>query len=87
MGSHHRLGILDTVERGAVFSMGLLTCTPDSGWWKETGIHEEPGRRREKLAGANEVIDELLEAVVTDLPYAQGQPPPDDQPAGRHPDQ
>jgi len=36
------------------------------------GIHGEPGRRREKLAGANEIIDELVEAVVSDLPYDKG---------------
>jgi dihydroxyacetone kinase-like protein len=27
---------------------------------------------REKLASANEIVDELLEAVVTDLPFAAG---------------
>lgn len=36
------------------------------------GIHGEPGRRRAKLTSANEIADELLEAVVTDLPYASG---------------
>jgi phosphoenolpyruvate---glycerone phosphotransferase subunit DhaK len=36
------------------------------------GIHGEPGRRREKLADANTIIDELLEAVVVDLPYQRG---------------
>ena len=36
------------------------------------GIHGEPGRRREKLASANEIVDELLEAVVTDLPFSKG---------------
>ena len=36
------------------------------------GIHGEPGRRREKLASANEIVDELLEAVVTDLPFGRG---------------
>ena len=36
------------------------------------GIHGEPGRRREKLASANDIIDELLEAVVSDLPYSSG---------------
>src|SRR3954451_21637441 len=36
------------------------------------GIHGEPGRRREKLADANAIIDELLDAVVTDLPYERG---------------
>ncbi len=36
------------------------------------GIHGEPGRRREKLASANEIVDELLDAVVTDLPFGRG---------------
>ena len=36
------------------------------------GIHGEPGRRREKLASANEIVDELLEAVVSDLPFGRG---------------
>jgi len=36
------------------------------------GIHGEPGRRREKLASANEIVDELLDAVVTDLRYNSG---------------
>ena len=36
------------------------------------GIHGEPGRRREKLTTANNIIDEMLEAVVTDLPYESG---------------
>jgi len=36
------------------------------------GIHGEPGRERRKLAGADEIADELLEAVVTDLPYESG---------------
>ena len=36
------------------------------------GIHGEPGRSREKLASANAIVDELLEAVVTDLPFNSG---------------
>ena len=36
------------------------------------GFHGEPGRSREKLAGANEIVDALVEAVVTDLPYGRG---------------
>ena len=63
--------------------MALTSCTPpakgsplfelgDDEMEMGVGIHGEPGRRREKLAGANEIIDELLEAVVTDLPYARG---------------
>ncbi|WP_405591592.1 dihydroxyacetone kinase subunit DhaK [Streptomyces sp. NBC_01190] len=36
------------------------------------GIHGEPGRRREKLQDADEIVRELLGAVVDDLPYASG---------------
>jgi dihydroxyacetone kinase-like protein len=63
--------------------MALTACTPpakgsplfdlgDDEMEMGVGIHGEPGRRREKLASANDIIDELLEAVVTDLPYGQG---------------
>jgi dihydroxyacetone kinase-like protein len=63
--------------------MALTSCTPpakgsplfelgDDEMEMGVGIHGEPGRRREKLAGANEIIDELLDAVVTDLPYERG---------------
>jgi dihydroxyacetone kinase-like protein len=36
------------------------------------GIHGEPGRERKKLASADEIVDELLGAVVPDLPYSAG---------------
>ena len=37
------------------------------------GIHGEPGReRRRSSADADEIVDELLEAVVADLPYSSG---------------
>jgi len=63
--------------------MALTSCTPpakgsplfelgDDEMEMGVGIHGEPGRRREKLAGANEIVDELLEAVVSDLPYGSG---------------
>ncbi|MEV4414875.1 dihydroxyacetone kinase subunit DhaK [Catellatospora sp. NPDC049609] len=63
--------------------MALTSCTPpakgsplfelgDDEMEIGVGIHGEPGRRREKLAGADAIIDELLEAVVTDLPYQRG---------------
>jgi len=63
--------------------MALTSCTPpakgsplfelgDDEMEMGVGIHGEPGRRREKLANANAIIDELLEAVVTDLPYSSG---------------
>jgi dihydroxyacetone kinase-like protein len=63
--------------------MALTSCTPPAKgsplfelgadeMEMGVGIHGEPGRRREKLASANEIVDELLEAVVTDLPFSQG---------------
>lgn len=36
------------------------------------GIHGEPGRRRGAMAPANALLDELLEPVVSDLPYQSG---------------
>ena len=63
--------------------MALTSCTPpakgsplfdlgDDEMEMGVGIHGEPGRRREKLASADVIVDELLEAVVTDLPYQSG---------------
>ena len=63
--------------------MALTSCTPpakgsplfelgDDEMEMGVGIHGEPGRRREKLADANAIVDELLDAVVTDLPYEKG---------------
>src|SRR3954471_22953485 len=66
-------------------SMGvaLSSCTPpakgsplfdlgDDEIEMGVGIHGEPGRRREKMRSADEIADEMLEAIVTDLPYASG---------------
>lgn len=36
------------------------------------GIHGEPGRRRGKWAPADELVDEMLAAIVPDLPFASG---------------
>jgi dihydroxyacetone kinase-like protein len=36
------------------------------------GIHGEPGRKRAKLVQANAIVDEMLEAVASDLPYKAG---------------
>jgi len=63
--------------------MALTSCTPpakgsplfdlgDDEMEMGVGIHGEPGRRREKLASANAIMDEMLEAVVSDLPFKQG---------------
>ena len=63
--------------------MALTSCTPpakgsplfelgDDEMEMGVGIHGEPGRSREKLASANAIVDELLEAVVPDLPFNSG---------------
>ncbi len=36
------------------------------------GIHGEPGVRRAPLAGADEIADELMAAILEDLPYVAG---------------
>ena len=70
---------------GVVRSMGLaLTgCTPpakgkpifelgDNEVELGVGIHGEPGRRREKLRAADEMVNEIFEAVSSDLPFKSG---------------
>ncbi|TCC45017.1 dihydroxyacetone kinase subunit DhaK [Kribbella capetownensis] len=63
--------------------MALTACTPpakgsplfelgDDEMEMGVGIHGEPGRSRETLASANEIIDQMLEAVRSDLPYESG---------------
>ncbi|MGY1795157.1 dihydroxyacetone kinase subunit DhaK [Geodermatophilus sp. SYSU D00525] len=36
------------------------------------GIHGEPGRERRELVSADEIADQLLEPIVSDLPYESG---------------
>lgn len=36
------------------------------------GIHGEPGRRREKIKAADEIVDELFNSVYNDLPFKRG---------------
>lgn len=63
--------------------MALTACTPpakgsplfdlpDDEIEMGVGIHGEPGRRREKLRPANEMVAELVTTVVDDLPFASG---------------
>jgi dihydroxyacetone kinase-like protein len=63
--------------------MALTSCTPpakgsplfelgDAEIEMGVGIHGEPGREREPLRSANEILDEMLEAVVSDLPFESG---------------
>jgi dihydroxyacetone kinase-like protein len=63
--------------------MALTSCTPpakgsplfelgEDEMEMGVGIHGEPGRRREKLADADAIVDELVEAVASDLPFSSG---------------
>jgi phosphoenolpyruvate---glycerone phosphotransferase subunit DhaK len=63
--------------------VGLTACTPpakgsplfelgDDEMEVGVGIHGEPGRERRSMTNADAIADELLEAVVTDLPYSSG---------------
>jgi phosphoenolpyruvate---glycerone phosphotransferase subunit DhaK len=36
------------------------------------GIHGEPGRRRDKLKPADAIVDEMFDAIATDLPFKSG---------------
>jgi dihydroxyacetone kinase-like protein len=68
-----------------VRSMGvaLTSCTPpakgspifqigDDEIEVGVGIHGEPGRRRDKLKAANAILDEMFDAVSSDLPFKSG---------------
>lgn len=63
--------------------MALTSCTPpakgvpifqigDDEMEMGIGIHGEPGRRRAKLQPADPILDELFEAVASDLPFKKG---------------
>ena len=69
--------------RGRSMGMALTACvTPSSGQPSfelgedemeiGIGIHGEPGRYREALAPADDIVDRLATAIVEDLPYESG---------------
>lgn len=71
--------------QGRSMGLALTSCTvPTAG--KPTfeigdnemelgvGIHGEPGRRRVALASAREIAEMLVEPVLSDLPFASGDP-------------
>jgi dihydroxyacetone kinase-like protein len=70
-------------ERGRSFGVALTSCvTPSAGsptfelgsdeMEFGVGIHGEPGRRREKLKPASEIVAEMTDAIVADLAPAAG---------------
>jgi phosphoenolpyruvate---glycerone phosphotransferase subunit DhaK len=71
-------------EQGRSFGVALTSCaTPSSGTpifdlgpdeiEVGVGIHGEPGRRREKMKPAAEIVEEMLEPIVSDLGLAKGE--------------
>ena len=70
-------------ERSRSFGVALSSCTPPASGKPifdlpegqmevGIGIHGEPGRRREPLAGAAEIADIMVEAVLSDLKAPAG---------------
>jgi dihydroxyacetone kinase-like protein len=70
-------------ERGRSFGVALTSCaTPAAGsptfeigadeMEFGVGIHGEPGRRREKIRPASEIVAEMTEAILGDLAPASG---------------
>ena len=69
-------------DQARSFGVALTSCaTPGSGPTFDlgademefgVGIHGEPGRRREKVRSASEIVAEMSEAILGDLPPAGG---------------
>jgi len=69
--------------QGRSMGMALTSCTvphvgkptfslPDNEMEVGVGIHGEPGRTRMKLKGADEIVELLMEPIITDIPYKSG---------------
>jgi dihydroxyacetone kinase-like protein len=69
--------------QGRSMGMALTSCTvphvgkptfslPDNEMEVGVGIHGEPGRTRMKLKGADEIVELLMEPVISDIPYKSG---------------
>jgi dihydroxyacetone kinase-like protein len=63
--------------------VALTSCTPpakgtpifeigDDEMEVGVGIHGEPGRRRDKIKAADAIVDEMFDAVASDLPFKSG---------------
>jgi len=68
---------------GRSMGMALTSCTvphvgkptfdlPEDEMEIGIGIHGEPGRRRMELKSADEIVEMLIEPVISDLPYKSG---------------
>jgi dihydroxyacetone kinase-like protein len=69
--------------QGRSMGMALTSCTvphvgkptfdlPEDEMEVGVGIHGEPGRKRMKLKAADEIVDLLMEPILTDLPFRRG---------------
>ncbi len=70
-------------ERARSFGVALSSCTPPAAGKPifdlpegeielGIGIHGEPGRRREPIRSAHEIVEVMLEAIVSDLKPGDG---------------
>jgi len=69
--------------RGRSMGMALTSCTvphvgkptfalPEDEMEVGVGIHGEPGRKRMKLKSADEIVELLMEPIISDIPYKSG---------------
>jgi dihydroxyacetone kinase-like protein len=69
--------------QGRSMGMALTSCTvphvghptfdlPGDEMEVGVGIHGEPGRKRMKLKAADEIVEMLMEPIISDLPYKSG---------------
>lgn len=68
---------------GRSMGMALTSCTvpangkpsfdlPEDEMEIGVGIHGEPGRRREKIKKADDIVEELMKPILEDLPFKKG---------------
>jgi len=70
-------------DMGRSMGMALTSCTvphvgkptfdlPEDEMEIGIGIHGEPGRTRMKIKPADEIVEMLMEPIITDIPYKSG---------------
>ena len=70
-------------SQGRSMGMALTSCTvphvgkptfdlPEDEMEMGVGIHGEPGRKRMKVRPADEIVEMLMEPIISDLPYRSG---------------
>jgi dihydroxyacetone kinase-like protein len=70
-------------SQGRSMGMALTSCTvphvgkptfdlPEGEMEMGVGIHGEPGRKRMKVRPADEIVEMLMEPIISDLPYHSG---------------